>query len=171
MTDVVGRLFHEFAITLAIAILISAFVSLTLTPMLCARLLKHQPEAEQSRFSVYMGQLFDRAIHKYGEWLSWVLTRQRATLWVAFGTLALTALLYVFVPKGFFPIQDTGVIQAITEAPQSISFAAMSERQQDAGQGNPQGPGGGKPVLLHRRGWQQRHAERRPYADHVEAAG
>ena len=131
MTDVVGRLFHEFAITLAIAILISAFVSLTFTPMLCARLLKHQPAAEQSRFSVYMGQRFEHAIHKYGEWLSWVLAHQRATLWVAFGTLALTALLYVFVPKGFFPIQDTGVIQAITEAPQSISFAAMSERQQE----------------------------------------
>ena len=130
MTDVVGRLFHEFAITLAISILISAFVSLTLTPMLCARLLKHQPEAQQSRFSVYVGHLFDRTIHQYGEWLNWVLDRQRATLLVAFGTLALTALLYIFVPKGFFPIQDTGVIQAITEAPQSISFAAMSERQQ-----------------------------------------
>ncbi|HTJ96479.1 MAG TPA: MdtB/MuxB family multidrug efflux RND transporter permease subunit [Rhodocyclaceae bacterium] len=131
MSDVVGRLFHEFAITLAISILISAVVSLTLTPMLCARLLKHRPESEQSKFSVKVGALFDRTIAKYGEWLTWVLDHQRATLVVALGTLAATCLLYLLVPKGFFPVQDTGVIQAITEAPQSISFAAMSQRQQE----------------------------------------
>jgi multidrug efflux pump len=130
MTDVIGRLFHEFAITLAIAILISAFVSLTLTPMLCAYLLKHQKEEEQSGFARRMGHLFDRLIARYGELLSWVLDRQRATLLVAMGTLVLTVLLYLLIPKGFFPTQDTGTIQAITEAPQSISFAAMAERQQ-----------------------------------------
>ncbi len=130
MGDVVGRLFHEFAITLAVAILISAVVSLTLTPMMCARLLHHTPPEQQGRFYRASGAFFDRVIARYGVWLNWVLDRQTATLWVAVGTLALTVLLYVVVPKGFFPVQDTGVIQAITEAPQSISFVAMSERQQ-----------------------------------------
>ncbi|MBY0341864.1 MAG: efflux RND transporter permease subunit, partial [Rhodocyclaceae bacterium] len=130
MSDVIGRLFHEFAITLAVAILISAFVSLTLTPMLCAYLLKHQKAEEQSAFSRRMGALFDRIIARYGEMLTWVLERQRQTLLVALGTLVLTVLLYLVIPKGFFPTQDTGTLQAITEAPQSISFAAMSERQQ-----------------------------------------
>ncbi|HWU83866.1 MAG TPA: MdtB/MuxB family multidrug efflux RND transporter permease subunit [Rhodocyclaceae bacterium] len=130
MSDVIGRLFHEFAITLAVAILISAFVSLTLTPMLCARLLKHRREEEQSAFSRRVGALFDRTIARYGELLNWVLDRQRATLLVALGTLVLTVLLYIFIPKGFFPTQDTGTLQAITEAPQTISFSAMAERQQ-----------------------------------------
>jgi multidrug efflux pump len=130
MGDVVGRLFREFAITLAIAILISAFVSLTLTPMMCARLLKHVPEAEQSRFYRVTGDFFDRVIARYGVMLEWVLQRQGLTLLVAAGTLALTVLLYILVPKGFFPVQDTGAIQGVTEASQSISFPAMSERQQ-----------------------------------------
>ncbi len=130
MGDVVGRLFREFAITLAVAILISAVVSLTLTPMMCARLLHHTPESEQSAFYRRTGRWFDAIIARYGAMLTWVLDRQAATLWVAIGTLALAVLLYVFVPKGFFPVQDTGVIQGITEAPQSISFAAMAERQQ-----------------------------------------
>ena len=129
MGDVVGRLFREFAITLAVAILISAVVSLTLTPMMCAKLLKHTPEAEQGWFYRESGRLLERVIARYGVMLDWVLERQRATLWVALGTLALTVLLYIFVPKGFFPVQDTGVIQGISEAPQSISFAAMAERQ------------------------------------------
>ena len=130
MADVVGRLFREFAITMAIAILISAVVSLTLTPMMCARLLKHVPPAEQGRFYRVMGDFFDRVIARYGVMLEWVLARQGLTLLVAVGTLALTVLLYVLVPKGFFPVQDTGAIQGITEAAQSISFAAMSGRQQ-----------------------------------------
>ncbi len=129
MGDVVGRLFREFAITLAVAILISAVVSLTLTPMMCARLLRHTPQAQQSEFYRRTGRWFDAVIARYGVMLTWVLDRQRATLWVAIGTLALAVVLYVFVPKGFFPVQDTGVIQGITEAPQSISFAAMAERQ------------------------------------------
>ena len=130
MGDVVGRLFREFAITLAVAILISAVVSLTLTPMMCARLLRHTPESEQGEFYRTTGRWFDAVIARYGAVLTWVLDRQRATLWVAIGTLVLAVLLYIFVPKGFFPVQDTGVIQGITEAPQSISFAAMAERQQ-----------------------------------------
>ena len=130
MGDVVGRLFREFAITLAVAILISAFVSLTLTPMMCARLLSHTPAERQSRFYRVSGRFFDNVIERYGRMLDWVLDRQAATLLVAVGTLALTVLLYAFVPKGFFPVQDTGVIQGISEASQSISFAAMAQRQQ-----------------------------------------
>ncbi|HLY90355.1 MAG TPA: MdtB/MuxB family multidrug efflux RND transporter permease subunit [Acetobacteraceae bacterium] len=130
MGDVVGRLFREFAITLAVAILISAFVSLTLTPMMCARLLRHIPENRQSRFYRAGGRFFDVVIERYGRMLDWVLDRQAATLLVAIGTLALTVVLYIQVPKGFFPVQDTGVIQGISEGPQSISFAAMALRQQ-----------------------------------------
>ncbi|HEY6240865.1 MAG TPA: MdtB/MuxB family multidrug efflux RND transporter permease subunit, partial [Burkholderiales bacterium] len=130
MGDVVGRLFREFAITLAVAILISAVVSLTLTPMMCARLLRRKPVSEQGAFYRKTGEWFDAVIRRYGKMLNWVLDRQAATLWVAVGTLALTVVLYVVVPKGFFPLQDTGLIQGISEAPQSISFAAMAERQQ-----------------------------------------
>jgi multidrug efflux pump len=130
MGDVVGRLFREFAITLAVSILISAVVSLTLTPMMCARLLRHKRESEQGRFYRATGAWFDALIRGYGRALGWVLDRQTATLWVAIGTLALTVVLYVVVPKGFFPLQDTGLIQGISDAPQSVSFAAMAERQQ-----------------------------------------
>ncbi|MEE4088922.1 MdtB/MuxB family multidrug efflux RND transporter permease subunit [Pseudomonas viridiflava] len=131
MADVVGRLFREFAITLAVAILISLVVSLTLTPMMCARLLKREPrEEEQSRFYRASGAWIDWLVHVYGGGLRWVLKHQPLTLLVAIGTLGLTVLLYIIVPKGFFPVQDTGVIQGISEAPQSVSFKAMSERQQ-----------------------------------------
>jgi multidrug efflux pump len=122
MGEVVGRLFREFSITLAVAILISAFVSLTLTPMMAARLLKREKEKREG--------WFDRVIAQYGRALEWVLDRQTATLWVALATLALTALLYVVVPKGFFPLQDTGVLQGISEAPQTVSFGSMARRQQ-----------------------------------------
>nr|WP_315596948.1 MdtB/MuxB family multidrug efflux RND transporter permease subunit [uncultured Cupriavidus sp.] len=130
MGDVVGRLFREFAITLAVSILISAVVSLTLTPMMCARLLRHVPESEQSRFHIATGRFFDNVIHHYGRALDWVLARQTATLVVAVGTLVLTGLLYLLVPKGFFPVQDTGVIQAITEAAQTSSFQSMGRKQE-----------------------------------------
>jgi multidrug efflux pump len=130
MGDVVGRLFREFAITLAVAILISAVVSLTLTPMMCAKLLKHTPVEKQGKFYRVTGEWFDAIIRRYGVMLTWVLDRQFATLIVAAATVALTVLLYIFVPKGFFPMQDTGVIQGISEAPQSVSFASMAERQQ-----------------------------------------
>jgi multidrug efflux pump len=130
MGDVVGRLFREFAITLAVSILISAVVSLTLTPMMCARLLKHVPEEKQGRFYHASGKFFERVIAGYGRLLTIVLDHQRLTLGVAIGTVVVTALLYVFVPKGFFPVQDTGVIQGISDATQSVSFTAMAERQQ-----------------------------------------
>ncbi|MCQ4261603.1 multidrug transporter subunit MdtB [Stutzerimonas stutzeri] len=124
MQDVVGRLFREFAITLAVAILISLVVSLTLTPMMCAKLLKAQTAADAKPDWV------ERLIGAYSRWLTWVLRHQTLTLLVAVATLGLTVVLYLAVPKGFFPVQDTGVIQGISEAPQSISFRAMSERQQ-----------------------------------------
>ncbi|HWT82131.1 MAG TPA: efflux RND transporter permease subunit, partial [Candidatus Methylomirabilis sp.] len=130
MGDVVGRLFREFAITLGVTILISAVVSLTLTPMMCARLLRHTPQEQQSGFYRASQRGFDRIIAAYGTTLRWVLNRQGATLVVAVGTLVLTVYLYILVPKGFFPVQDTGVILGISEAPQTVSFAAMAERQQ-----------------------------------------
>ncbi len=130
MGDVVGRLFREFAITLGVTILISAVVSLTLTPMMCARILKHVPEEKQGKFYHASQLYFDRIIAAYGRTLQWVLKRQTATLIVAVSTLVLTVLLYIVVPKGFFPVQDAGAIQGTSEAPQSISFAAMAERQQ-----------------------------------------
>ena len=127
MGDVVGRLFREFAITLAVAILISAVVSLTLTPMMCAKLLRHAPIEKGGPSS--RGGFLDGLIARYGVMLNWVLDRQFATLLVAVATLVLAVALYVIVPKGFFPVQDTGMIQGMTQAPQSISFAAMAERQ------------------------------------------
>src|SRR5262249_25287959 len=111
-------------------ILISAVVSLTLTPMMCAKLLRHTPPEKQSRFYRWSQDLFDRTIARYGQMLNWVLDRQGATLIVAVLTLVLTVVLYIVIPKGFFPIQDTGAIQGISEAPQTISFSAMAERQQ-----------------------------------------
>ena len=130
MSDVVGRLFHEFAITLAVSILISAVVSLTLTPMLCAKLLKHTPEESHSRVYQATSRFFENTIALYGRALTWVLDHRRLVMLVFVGTLVLTTVLYVVVPKGFFPVQDTGVIQGITEASQDTSFQAMSERQQ-----------------------------------------
>ena len=130
MGEVVGRLFREFAVTLGVTILISAVVSLTLTPMMCARLLKHTPEEQQSRLFRASQRGYDRIIEFYGRTLRWVLRHQTGTLLVAVATLVLTILLYIIVPKGFFPVQDTGIILGISEAPQSISFAAMAERQQ-----------------------------------------
>jgi multidrug efflux pump len=129
MGDVVGRLFHEFSITLAVTIAISAVVSLTLVPMLCAKLIRHRPEGERTYFDLKSEQVFDAIITQYGRALNWVLDRQPATLLVAILTLAITVLLYVVIPKGFFPVQDTGEIQAITEAAQSVSYEAMAELQ------------------------------------------
>jgi multidrug efflux pump len=130
MGDVVGRLFREFAITLSVTILISAVVSLTLVPMACAKLLKSEAETHENAFQRYSREGFDWIIEVYGKALSWVLDRQTFVLLIALGTFALTAVLYIIIPKGFFPLQDTGVIQAISDAPQSVSYAAMAERQQ-----------------------------------------
>src|SRR5688572_9520471 len=128
MGEVVGRLFREFAITRAVAILISAVVSLTLTPMMAARLLKHTPPEKQGRFARRTGEFLDRTIERYGKALKWVLRHQPLTMIVFLVTVALTALLYLVIPKGFFPLQDTGLIQGISEGPQSSSFEAMSQR-------------------------------------------
>jgi multidrug efflux pump len=130
MGDIVGRLFREFAVTLAVAILISAVVSLTLTPMMCARMLSHESLRKQNRFSAASERFFDRVIARYGKWLKTVLNHPWLTLGVAFSTLVLTVLLYQLIPKGFFPVQDNGIIQGTLEAPQSVSFSNMAERQQ-----------------------------------------
>jgi len=134
MGDVVGRLFREFAITLSVTILVSAVVSLTLTPMMCSRLLRHKTEDQQSHFYQASERGFNAIIEFYGRTLRWVLKHQTATLLVAAGTLVLTIVLYIIVPKGFFPVQDTGIIQGISEAPQTISFPEMARRQQQLAQ-------------------------------------
>ena len=132
MGDVVGRLFREFAVTLAVTIVVSAVVSLTLTPMMCSRILRYTPEAQQGRFYRWSEHVFDSMIGFYGRTLKVVLRYQTITLLVAVATLALTVILYIVIPKGFFPVQDTGVIQGISQASATISFPAMAEKQQQA---------------------------------------
>ncbi|MEO7028486.1 MAG: multidrug efflux RND transporter permease subunit [Acidobacteriaceae bacterium] len=131
MGDIVGRLFREFAVTLAVTILVSAVVSLTLTPMMSAKLLKHKPKSAQNAFYRKSEEWFEWVIAKYGRGVRWVLAHQTLTLLITAATFVLTLILYVVVPKGFFPVQDTGVLLAITEADQSVSFAAMSARQKN----------------------------------------
>ena len=130
MGDVVGRLFREFAVTLAVTIILSAVVSLTLTPMMCSRILRHTPKEQQGRFFKASERVFDRMIAFYGRTLKFVLGYQTVTLLVAVATLILTVVLYIVIPKGLFPIQDTGVIQGISQAPETVSFAAMEKKQQ-----------------------------------------
>ena len=130
MGDIVGRLFREFAVTLAVTILVSAAVSLTLTPMMCAKLLRHEPENEQTWFYRKSEKVFNDVIAFYGRTLQVVLRFRTTTLIITFATLVGTILLYIYVPKGFFPVQDTGVILGVSEAPQNVSFAAMAQRQQ-----------------------------------------
>jgi len=132
MADVVGRLFREFAVTLVVAILLSLLISLTLTPMMCARMLRPESEAQHGRFLQWAGHAMTRLIAWYDRGLRWVLRHQHATLWAALGTLFVTAALYAGIPKGFFPLQDTGAIQAITQGPQSASFQVMARLQQAA---------------------------------------
>jgi multidrug efflux pump len=129
MGDIVGRLFREFAVTLSVTILVSAIVSLTLTPMMCSRLLRPKSDAKPGRFYDASERVYSRVITFYGRTLRWVLKRQGSTLLVAVAMLVFTVWLYIIVPKGFFPVQDTGVIQGISEAAQDISFTAMAERQ------------------------------------------
>jgi multidrug efflux pump len=131
MGDIVGRLFREFAITLSVTILVSAIVSLTLTPMMCAKLLKHTPQNQQGWFYRVSERGFERVIEFYGKTLKWVLRFQTITLLVAVATLALTIVLFMVIPKGFFPVQDTGVIQGVSESAQTVSFGEMSNRQQE----------------------------------------
>jgi multidrug efflux pump len=130
MGDIVGRLFREFAVTLSVTILVSAAVSLTLTPMMSAKLLHRTPRSRQSRFYRASEDVFNRILGFYGRTLTWVMRHQPGTLVVAVATLAATVLLYIVIPKGFFPVQDTGVILGVSEAPQTVSFLAMADRQQ-----------------------------------------
>ena len=132
MTEVVGRLFREFAVTLAVAILLSLLISLTLTPMMCARLLRVGAQQEGGLIARYVSQKIEALIAGYGRMLQVVLNHQTLTLFVALGTFLLTAVLYLAIPKGFFPVQDTGLIQVVTQAPQNLAFAAMAQRQQEA---------------------------------------
>jgi multidrug efflux pump len=134
MGDIVGRLFREFAVTLSVTILVSAVVSLTLTPMMSSKLLHHTPEREQTWFYRKSEKVFNDTIEFYGRTLQWVLKHQPETLLVAIATLVLTIVLYIIVPKGFFPVQDTGVIQGVSEAPQQVSFPAIARRQQELAQ-------------------------------------
>jgi multidrug efflux pump len=129
MGDVVGRLFREFAVTLAVTIILSAVVSLTLTPMMCSRILRHTPKEHQGRFYKASERVFENMITFYGRTLKFVLGYQTITLLIAAATLVLTVVLYIIIPKGFFPTQDTGVIQGISQAPETISFTAMAEKQ------------------------------------------
>jgi multidrug efflux pump len=131
MGDVVGRLFREFAVTLAVTIIVSAIVSLTLTPMMSARILRHNPKERQRRIFQASERAFDGMIAFYGRTLKFVLQHQTITLLVALATMALTVVLYILIPKGFFPVQDTGVIQGISQAPPTISSTAMAQKQQD----------------------------------------
>ncbi len=133
MSDITGRLFREFAVTLAVTILISAFVSLTLTPMMSARLLRHAPPEKQTRFHRLSGRVIERIIGFYGRTLRFVLLHQRVTLLIAAATLVLTAVLYISIPKGFFPTEDTGIIQGISQAPGATSFESMARMQQALG--------------------------------------
>ena len=130
MSDVVGRLFREFAITLAVTILVSAVVSLTLTPMMCSRILQDKAHAKQTRFYYWSEKVFNSIIASYGRGLKKVLEHRFITLLVTISTFVATVLLFIVIPKGFFPVQDTGVILGISEAPQTVSFTNMAERQQ-----------------------------------------
>lgn len=144
MGDIVGRLFREFAVTLAVAILISAVVSLTLTPMMCARMLSQQSLRKQNRFSCACERMFDRVIASYGRGLAKVLNHPWLTLSVAFATLLLSVMLWIVIPKGFFPVQDNGIIQGTLQAPQSSSYASMAQRQRQVAGGYYRA-GGAKP--------------------------
>ncbi len=171
MGDIVGRLFREFAVTLSVTILMSAIVSLTLTPMMSARLLKHTPESSAGTASSGLRRrAFNKVIDFYGRTLKFVLRFQTITLLVALATLLLTIFLFYEIPKGFFPIQDTGVIQGVTEAAQSVSFSEMSRLQQSVVQDDSEGPGGREPVFVHRDRWHEHDAEQRTRADQSEAS-
>ena len=150
MGDIVGRLFREFAVTLAVTILVSAVVSLTLTPMMCAKLLKRHDPKHRSRFYKSTENFYNRVIEFYGRTLKFVLQHQTITLLVTAGTLVLTLFLYVVVPKGFFPVQDTGVILGISEGPQNVSFTALAKSQQALAQVILKDPDVAKPLVFYR---------------------
>ena len=172
MGDVVGRLFREFAVTLAITILISAVVSLTLVPMMSARWLKPRDEAadeNQHGLGARLRGYFARVVDRYDHALTWVIDHDKLTLLVALATLVLTVLLYLFIPKGLFPTQDTGQLQARVETADDVSYARMAELQQAAARAVLRGPGGRERQRVHRRRRRQQHdAAHRPHADRPE---
>ena len=172
MGDIVGRLFREFAITLAVTILVSAVVSLTLTPMMCAKILRHKPEARAGLVLSQVRrclQLGDRAVRRDSAMGPAAISASRSGYTVA--TLVVTILLYIIVPKGFFPVQDTGVILGISEAPADDFICRDGEAAAGAGARHPAGSGGGEPVVLHRRRRHQHDPEQRTDSDQSEAAG
>ncbi len=171
MGDIVGRLFREFAVTLAVTILVSAFVSLTLTPMMAALILRHKPVSQQGWAYHKSEQFFEWVIARYASMLRVVLRHQPLTLLVTVGTFAATLYLYIVVPKGFFPVQDTGVILGISQANQTISFNAMAERQQGFVQSDSAGSGGAESVVLHRHRWHQPDDEQRSHPDQPQGPG
>ena len=170
MGDVVGRLFREFAVTLAVTIIISAVVSLTLTPMMCARILRHNPEEQQTRFYRASEHVFNRMIAFYGRTLKVVLRYQTITLLVALGTLVLTIVLYIMIPKGFFPGagygRDPGHLAGV-----AVHFVRRhGDQAAGTGADHPAGSGGREPFVVHRRRRHQYHAEQRPHLHQPEAA-
>ena len=170
MGDIVGRLFREFAVTLAVTILVSAAVSLSLTPMMCAKLLKRHDPKHQSRFYKSTENFYNRVIEFYGRTLKFVLQHQTITLLVTAGTLVLTLFLYVVVPKGFFPVQDTGVILGISEGPQNVSFPGPGQEPAGAGRGHSERSRRGEPFLLYRNRRHQLYPQQRTHSDQPEAA-
>ncbi len=170
MGDVVGRLFREFAVTLAVTIVVSAVVSLTLTPMMASRILKHNPKEQQGRFYQASERVFESMIAFYGRTLKFVLRYQTITLLVALATLLLTIFLYIIIPKGFFPVQDTGVIQGISQALADHRLQGHGRKAAGARQGHPRGSRRREPLLVHRRRRHQHHDQQRPNVDQSEAA-
>ena len=168
MGDIVGRLFREFAITLAVTIVMSAIVSLTLTPMMSALLLKHKPAESRGWFYQKSEAIFQKTIDKYGELLKVALRHQTTTMLIAGLTLAVTGLLFIIIPKGFFPVQDTGVILGISAAPESVSFNTMAQRQQELAKVILQDPAVREPVVLHRRGPHKQYSELGSHPDHSQ---
>ena len=172
MGDVVGRLFREFAVTLAVTIMISAVVSLTLTPMMCSRILRHDPEEQQARFYRCVGARVQQHHRLLRPHAPVVLRFKTITLLVALATLVLTVFLYIIIPKGFFPVQDTGVIQGISQAGASrFRSTPDGERAATLSRDHSAGSGGGKPVVVHRRGRHQHHPEQRAHLHQSETAG
>ena len=170
MGDIVGRLFREFAITLAVTIIVSAFVSLTLTPMMSAKLLRHQREEQQGWFYRVSERGFNSVIAFYGKTLQFVLRYRRTTLLVTVGTLVATILLFMYVPKGFFPVQDTGLILGISEAAAKYFVHRDGAAAAGAGNGDLERSRGREPDFFHRNRWHQRHDQQRPHANQSQAA-
>ena len=170
MGDIVGRLFREFAVTLSVTILVSAFVSLTLTPMMAAKLLKHTPPEQQSRFYKKSEEFFEYVIARYATGVRWVLRHQTLTLLVTLATFILTVFLYIIVPKGFFPVQDTGVLLGITEAPQTHQLPGHGHRPAEPRARHPRRPRRRQRLLLHRHRRHQHHAQQRPHPDQPQGS-